>query len=468
MDALLCPPGVSGVVSMKLPVSGFYLSVLTVLTACSATHPDVPAAEVRQALFSGTLLQSEAASDDSDGDILRRFEVSLFRSDAEAFFVVADDLRHGCPWPDSYGLTGPGTSGDGVHPHLVYDYDGTTYVIPLPPLLVQLPERVAADLEWEQSGWLLHAVSETTHDGKAAWIVEAAERRGRRQTLVVDDTDGTVLKAEADVFMGQGEQFRLAVLHASDTLLDADTTAALQETQRELLAVQSGLRRRPDGFQRELSARQVTEVQEKLPRILSAAATTPLKSLVTLIETDLGQQQKRMASAANQAERWIGTAAPPFELALARGGALNSAKLTGQPIVLHFWDYRDSPLSEPYGQIGYLEFLYNQSKAGGLQVVGVSTNQELQSAEHRARGLRSIRKLAEFMNLTYPVGHDDGTLLNTFGDPREARGQLPLWIVINGEGKVVHYHSGLYEVDAAQGLKQLEEVLAGLTKSPGK
>ncbi len=69
------------------------------------------------------------------------------------------------------------------------------------------------------------------------------------------------------------------------------------------------------------------------------------------------------------------------------------------------------------------------------------------------------------MNLTYPIGHDDGTLLEAFGDPRDAKGQLPLWVVLTPDGKVAHYHAGFYEVDAAQGLKELEAVLAGLIRA---
>ena len=63
------------------------------------------------------------------------------------------------------------------------------------------------------------------------------------------------------------------------------------------------------------------------------------------------------------------------------------------------------------------------------------------------------------MNLSYPIGHDDGSLLESLGDPRDVKGQLPLWIVLSVDGKVVHYHAGFYEVDAAQGLKELEAVL---------
>ena len=134
-------------------------------------------------------------------------------------------------------------------------------------------------------------------------------------------------------------------------------------------------------------------------------------------------------------------------------------------MVLHFWDYRDAPLSEPYGQTGYLEFLFNQKKTMNVLVVGVSTNPDLQVAENVARGRRSARKLSEFMNLSYPIGHDDGSLLEAFGDPRDSKGQLPLWIVLSPDGNVAHYHAGFYEVDAAQGLKELEAVLAEQTRA---
>jgi hypothetical protein len=40
--------------------------------------------------------------------------------------------------------------------------------------------------------------------------------------------------------------------------------------------------------------------------------------------------------------------------------------------------------------------------------------------------------------------------------------------VLNSDGKVVHYHAGFYEVDAAQGLKELEAILSGLLKDAAK
>ena len=86
-------------------------------------------------------------------------------------------------------------------------------------------------------------------------------------------------------------------------------------------------------------------------------------------------------------------------------------------------------------------------------------NPLLQQSETARLGQRTARKLAEFMNLSYQIGYDDGSLLRELGDPRDSDGQLPLWVVLSPEGKIIHYHSGFYEIDRQQGLKELDEVL---------
>lgn len=418
-------------------------------------------------VFTGSLLQPSAASDQDDGEVIRRFETQLIDAERGTFFVVTDDSRHGCPWPDSFGRYSDATS-SGLQPHLVYDYGGTEYIIALPPLTVSLPDQVAEGTEWEQSGWLFRAVGRRQVENTPAWVLEASERRGRRQSLTVDASTGTTLTAEADVFMGQGDQFKLTIARTSVQPLSTDTSRKLDELQSELEAIQTSLQRRPDSFQRNLSARQTSDVAARIETLQRLSADTPLQSFVRRVADDLTAQQKRLATAASHADRLLGTDLPEFVLTLAGGGSMTGDSLRDKTVVLHFWDYRDAPLSEPYGQTGYLEYLFNQNKARDVRVVGISTNPELQSADNRGRGLRSIRKLTEFMNLSYPIGYDDGSLLKALGDPRDARGQLPLWIVITPAGKITHYHAGFYEVDARQGLKELESALAETTaiKSP--
>ena len=75
----------------------------------------------------------------------------------------------------------------------------------------------------------------------------------------------------------------------------------------------------------------------------------------------------------------------------------------------------------------------------------------------RGAAVRQIRKLAEFMNLSYPIAADDGTLLEKFGDPRRVGAELPLWVVITPDGKVAHYKTGFYDIKPDEGLRQLQE-----------
>ena len=412
--------------------------------------------EILHSSFAGSLLQRG----DSDEEILRRFEVQMLSSGSEHFFHVMDDNRVGCPWPDSYGRTGPAIPPDSVQPHLVYPYDGNTSVIGLPPLIISLPATVEADVSWEQAGCQMTAIEQQSLNGVLTWTIEARERRGQQQTLTVDAATGATLRAEADVFMGQGDQFRLTLVRTSVKPLNAAVATRVSELQQELLTLQAVLKRRPDAFQSELSARQVADVLAGIDRLTLLSQDTPLDSLVKQLRTDTDQQQKRLVSIASRSGELMNSAAPPFALTLVSGGMLESASLKGKTVILHFWDYRDAPLAEPYGQTGYLEFLFSQKKKMNVEVIGISTNPDFHTAENLNRGRRSARKLSEFMNLSYPIGHDDGSLLKSFGDPRDTRGQLPLWIVLSPEGKVAHYHAGFYEVDTAQGLKELETVLA--------
>ena len=70
--------------------------------------------------------------------------------------------------------------------------------------------------------------------------------------------------------------------------------------------------------------------------------------------------------------------------------------------------------------------------------------------------------MVDFMNLSYDVTIDDGTLLNRFGDPRAVGAKLPLWVVIAPDGKVVHYYAGFHTFERRRGLKALDDVVSGL------
>jgi hypothetical protein len=90
-------------------------------------------------------------------------------------------------------------------------------------------------------------------------------------------------------------------------------------------------------------------------------------------------------------------------------------------------------------------------------VIGVAVNESFADGAKATGALRSVRKLREFMNLSYPIGTDDSTLLAKFGDPRKLGAKLPLWVVINPDGKIAHYHVGYYAIKPDEGLRPLDE-----------
>ena len=175
-------------------------------------------------------------------------------------------------------------------------------------------------------------------------------------------------------------------------------------------------------------------------------------------------QKDRASEVAEMAARFEGKPAPMFSLEGLAGAKLADADLKGQVTILHFWDYRDEPLREPYGQIGYLDLLLDKRKADGVTVYGVAVDARLADEAKRGAAARSAGKLVSFMNLSYPLLLDAGTVLKQFGDPRLVGAQLPLFVVIDAEGKIAHYFVGCYEVDRDAGLKQLNEVLNATLK----
>lgn len=433
-------------------VAAWCLAAVAVVCS-SSTAAAQTALQVSQ--YQGEL--SQAA--DGENSILRRFEVLLLSTGDQHFFNVLDDGRTGCAWPDSFGTTVAESDAGGVQPHILYPYQNNVYSLPLPPLVLALPADAAVDSTWEQFGWKLTLLERRLLDGQDCWMAEARERRGRRQVLFVDAESGVLVKAQADVFMGQGDQFRMVLNRSAVSAVPADVAERITELQARLLDLQTALNRRPDAQISELSARQIATAAEQQRDLHQLAEGTPLQELVMRLSTDVERQQERLEATSSRAERLMNSEAPQFSLNLVNGGAIESAALRGQVVVLHFWDYRDQPLSEPYGQTGYLDFVFNQRRKLNVQVVGVTTSADFLSAENLSRGKRSVRKLVEFMNLTYPIAYDDGSLLRSFGDPRESSGQLPLWIVLSPDGKVAHYHAGFYEIDPAKGLHQLDQVL---------
>ena len=160
----------------------------------------------------------------------------------------------------------------------------------------------------------------------------------------------------------------------------------------------------------------------------------------------------------------MGKELPPLNLKSLSDEAIDPASLADKVVVLHFWDYDNEQLTMPYGQVGYLDHLSRQRSKDRVAVIGVAVDPRFGDAKTRAAATRSARKLVEFMNLTYPVASDDGSLLKAIGDPRSIGARLPLWIVVGRDGIIREYKSGLYELKANEGLKELDAKVIELAK----
>ncbi|MCA9203205.1 MAG: hypothetical protein KDA59_09175, partial [Planctomycetales bacterium] len=171
---------------------------------------------------------------------------------------------------------------------------------------------------------------------------------------------------------------------------------------------------------------------------------------------DAKAQKNRTSAVDAMKKNAVGQEIGPLKLTDFTGKPLDAELTKDKVVILHFWSYQDAPLEEPYGQIGYLDFLNRRIDDAPITILGVVVNDRLAEGQ-RASAVQGAKRLRSFMNLGYTIVLDDGAL-KQLGDPRVADAKLPLFVVIGRDGKVLEYHVGNYEVDRDRGLKQLEDV----------
>ena len=291
-------------------------------------------------------------------------------------------------------------------------------------------------------------------------VIRVSTNNGRKQKLWVSQADSTLLvAAEQQVIMGRGDEFLLKLELESAKPVDAASLAKLNKPLQTLLDLKSQINR-PDGETKpELNPDQIGLAQKVIGTLEKESEGTPFATLAAVISRDVKAQSQRTDDVAGLAKKFAGQPAPAFEFTTLDKKKISSKDLTGKIVVLHFWDYEGEPLSEPYGQVGYLDFLSNKRKKFGIEVIGVAVNESFADSAKVTGALRSVRKLREFMNLSYPIATDDSTVLAKFGDPRKLGAKLPLWVVINPDGQIAHYHVGFYAIKPDEGLRPLDEAV---------
>lgn len=382
----------------------------------------------------------------------------------QSLFYEVDERGGGWAWPERFGSLSLDQPDAKAAIQILHTHDGAPHAIPVRRPVFEFPDRLKADASWTD-GQLEYVVGRLRkHRGRDCWPVEVASANGRHQSLEVDVSSGVVVTAEQRVFMGRGDEFQLRLELTGEQVLTGPVLEGSRKAGLQLVELQTALGRKPDPRNADLQPEQLARVRDRLPGLQQAAHETIWSRLVETMTRDVQQQGRKQEGLAGLAKKFVGQEVRWSDLTLLSGKALAAEDLKGKVVVLQFWEYDGEHLLEPYGQVGYLDFLAHRQQKRGVRVIGVAADV---NGDKAAAAKRSARKLKEFMNLSYDIAVDDGTLLELLGDPRSLGASLPLWVVIDGTGRITHYKVGLYDLKPDEGLRELDEAVLQALRNRG-
>jgi hypothetical protein len=318
--------------------------------------------------------------------------------------------------------------------------------------------RLAPDVEWTEGNIRYRLIGELVANAEPCWQLEIDAPMGRRTTLLLQKSNGAIVVAKHRFFMGMGEQFDLTLKLEELTTAEPATVATWTKATAPLLKLKQQLPSESDTEATDSATKPTPPSLETLAEVDQATDGTPFAALAGVIRKAVTAGQQREQAIADLAAKFVGRPAPPIAVTRLDGGEPLVLSQPGKITILHFWEYQEKPLAEPYGQIGYLDFLAQKHK-DSVQVVGIISHKQIQDPKTAKLALQSARKLREFMNIGYSLGHETKGALSALGDPRTFDVDLPLWVVIGKDGTVLHYHVGYYEVDSSRGLEELDRVV---------
>ena len=388
--------------------------------------------------------------------------VSEGNEGAHVYWLITEKGHGAWPWVEQFGQVEFGPRGkivDGRPASALFEHADGISPVPLSLPVFAGAKELSKDAMW-RTGRLQFKVSEPEDSEAAAksWQVDVSTPIGHKRTVLVEKDRHVVTDVDEVVFVGPGKKHRLLLTLSEERLLPGESFENARSAFESMFVLREKLEHKTQGGRVQWSEEQLAMLKNQLPDIIEQAKDTPIETVALLAGGDVKLQKAVAAAAAQLQKQFVGHPVPRLELKSASlsGAALSTKAAEGKPLVLHIWEYKDNPLVEPYGQIGYLDFLYRRHKADGVQVFGISVDERLDQPDARSDAVRSVRKLQSFMNLGYPIVLGGRDVLDAFGDPRRLGAELPLVVVVDGKGKVTHYHLGLYGVDRENGLAELD------------
>ncbi|WP_166820139.1 peroxiredoxin family protein [Thalassoroseus pseudoceratinae] len=434
----------------------------------------LPAASVTEVQYVGQLKQ---VAGEGVGD-LKSFELTCRllnpAGKSQMFWSVEETGGGEFAWPERFGIAtfqGANQLASGQLPRVLQTHNDSPSPVDLPPIMLPTEKPLEVGQEWEHQKTQYVVEGEQTvrvsdgGDKVDCWVIEMTSHPGRQTKLVVEKENLTLLTAEGRLFLGRGDRYQIQMERKSSRSVEGPLADQLATAFDGLTNLQTKLERRTNETTPKLHDNQLKLTAKALPELEKSVRETSLQGLVAAIKKDVEDQTNRDRGLNSLAEKFLGESAPDFALSTLQG---KSVSLKGdteddQIVVLHFWKYHDEKLNEPYGQVGYLDFLHGKRNKLGVQIYGVAVDERFGTGSDFA-AKRGVRKLAEFMNLGYPILLDDGDVLKTFGDPLNNGGELPLWVVIKPDKTVAHYKVGFYQIKPNRGLEELDAVVVDLIK----
>ena len=386
---------------------------------------------------------------------------------AVVYWTLGEEGRGKWSWLDQFGkldVTTNWQANSNQLPTLYYERPSGTSIVPIMLPLFAADQPLVKNATWVQDRLDFTVTGDTRVAGQPGWSIDIRNAYGHQRTLVIDKESPVVLAATTKVFIGQGEEHELSLELVERRRVSETQLVSARKGFQAMLGLRGQLGHEPRTRDFQWSPTRLATLRKELPAALDKVANEPLLTIAQAARQDAKRQQSRSGAINAVRKQMVGKSAPHPPLTDIAGKEFDWEQIKGKVALLHFWDYRDSPLEEPYGQVAYIDFLHRHRQAQNVVVFGIAVNELLEDPATHRRGAQSAKKLRTFMNLSYPVLLDTGSAIKAFGDPRITGAKLPVTVVIDVAGNVVHYHVGHYKFDRDRGLAELDDAVKEAAK----